>query len=185
VLTTFHRHHGAGDRYRALSDDDLRRLGRRLPAELIAWLAGDGLCAYADQLLWTVDDRDLEAARQAWLPGAPHAAVFARTAFGSLYLWDGAEVRVVLPHSAQVGPVAHSPRRFLEHTLTEPGFVESSLRPAAVQGAQARAGHLAWNEMYGFQPALALGGSGAPDTVRRLPLVAHLVALAQLAAPAT
>lgn len=180
MLTSFHRHHGAGDRYRALSADDLRRLGRRLPGELVAWLAGDGLCAYRDQLLWTVDDRDLAAAREAWLPGV-HAAVFARTAFGSLFLWDGAQVQVVLPHSAQVGALAHDPRRFLEHTLTEPGFVESSLRPAAVHTARAHAGALAWDEMYGYQPALAVGGSGAADTVRRVPLVEQLVALAQLA----
>jgi hypothetical protein len=34
--------------------------------------------------------------------------------------------------------------------------------------------------MFAYEPALALGGSGAPDTVRRVGLVEHLVLLAQI-----
>jgi hypothetical protein len=179
-LDTFRRIHGHGDRYRALGADDARRLASRLPAELVALLVADGLCSYRDQLLWTVDDRDVEAARLAWLPGFPQLTVFARTAFGSLYLWDGGHVQVLLPHVAKVGPVGRSIARFFEHSLTDPGYLESGLHQAAVREARAHAGALGHDEMYGYQPALALGGSGAPDTVRRVRLVEQHILLAQL-----
>lgn len=67
--------------------------------------------------------------------------------------------------------------------LDDPDYVTALfLEPEAKQAA-ASVGPLAWNEMYGYEPALAFGGSGAPETVRRYPLFAHHALLSQLVVP--
>ena len=53
---------------------------------------------------------------------------------------------------------------------------------ASARRAAQVVGPVASNEMYGYEPALALalGGSGKPETVRRLDLFAHHVLLSRL-----
>lgn len=55
-----------------------------------------------------------------------------------------------------------------------------TLHEADVQRAAKDVGPLAWDEMYGYEPALALGGSGKPETVRRFNFFNHHLLLTQL-----
>jgi hypothetical protein len=79
----FHEVHGAGHRYRAVDPDTAERLASRVPAAFVQLIQEDGLCRYRRQLLFTVDDRDLAAARLAWFPGFPQISVIGRTAWSS------------------------------------------------------------------------------------------------------
>lgn len=173
----FLRTHGRGTPYREITDEDAARLRERLPEPLVAFLRAEGLRVYGDGLLFTVDDRDVAAARVAFIPHCTDAAVFARTAFGTLFVWDGAHVHAVMPHSATMAPICGDVTRFFDFVLSDPELMDASLHRSATQRASARVGHLAWDEMYGFERPLALGGSDRLEHVRRLKLVEHLVVL--------
>lgn len=167
-------------RYRELTDEATTRLGARVPADLIDLLRTDGFAFYGPRLFWTVDDADVEAARQAWLPAFPQVSVLACGAFGQLFLWDGATVQVLLPHTAQVGLVAYTVTQLCNEGLTPAWYIEDGLQPASAAAAERAVGPLAPDEMYGYEPALALGGSGDLDTLRRYKLVEHHILLSQL-----
>ncbi|HWN68391.1 MAG TPA: T6SS immunity protein Tdi1 domain-containing protein [Haliangium sp.] len=177
---TFHDRHGPGEKYRDLDEEATQRLAARLPAEVLELLRTDGLCSYGGQLFFTVDDKDFEAARLAWLPGFPQVAVFARNAFGDLFLWDGNTIQVLMPHIGRVGPAAYNITRFFDETLTSPSFIKDNLLRSEVAKAAEHAGRLEWDEMYGYEPTLALGGSGRVDTIRRFKVNEHQVLLSQL-----
>lgn len=176
----FHDCHGPGEKYRDLDEEAAKRLAVRLPAAVLELLRADGLCSYGGRLFFTVDDRDFEAARLAWLPDFPQVTVFARNAFGDLFLWDGNTMQVLLPHIGRVGPAARNIERFFEETLTSSSFIEDQLMRSEVAEATRQAGRLEWDEMYGYEPALALGGSGQVDTIRRFKMNEHHILLSQV-----
>ena len=180
LFEAFHRTHGAPVTYRDASDEAMARLSQRLPAELVELFRADGFAVYGGGLFSTVDDRDVEAARASWLPSFPQISLFGHGAFGELFIWDGGTVQILLPHLARVGFVTGSITGFFEETLTRPTYIEHTLRKEAAANAERLVGPLAWDEMYGYEPAIALGGSGEPDTIRRYKLVEHHILLSQL-----
>jgi hypothetical protein len=180
LFETFHDCHGPGEKYRDLDEEAAKRLAARLPAEVLALFRADGFCKYGGQLFFTVDDKDVEIARLAWLPSFPQVSVFGRSAFGNLYLWDGNTVQILLPHVGLVGFLTHDITRLFEEVLTEPSYIKDCLMRGAVASATKHVGPLAWDEMYGYEPAPALGGSGRADTIRRFKLNEHHILLSQL-----
>lgn len=64
--------------------------------------------------------------------------------------------------------------------LCDKEIAEKILRVSLYQEAVARLGPPARDECYAFEPALALGGPGTADTLRRVAVREHLGILAQL-----
>ena len=67
----------------------------------------------------------------------------------------------------------------LTRSIARDRYVKT-LHQADAQRAAKAVGPLGWDEMYGYEPALALGGSGDPETVRRLNIFNHDLLLSQL-----
>src|SRR5262245_51219994 len=91
AVEVFHGSHRA-TKYRAFAPEDQRRVEGRLPVEMIELLSFDGFASYADQLLWSVDPDDIGDVVAPWLPGSETIVPLFRTAFGSLFLYDGKRV---------------------------------------------------------------------------------------------
>ena len=185
----FRKAYGQGKQYRAFDKAARSRLESTVPAYLLDLWEADGWASYRDGLLWFVDPRDFEPVVHAWkVPEKTPLLAVARTAFGELYLLgtftegDGVSEDSVLalnPHIAEYSFVGPYAEQFLTKSIARDRYVKT-LHQADAQRAAKDVGSLAWDEMYGYEPALALGGSGDPATVRRLNIFNHHLLLSQL-----
>lgn len=169
----------------------------KLPDQLLAYWNEHGWCGYADGLFWTVDPEAYEPALDAWIGDTPFMErdayhLIARSAFGHLYFWGertGNSLTILAPDACALY------RHGAKEPDTDPDFALRSffafLQPKSmdIQGekerlfrpAKERWGRLRSDEMYGFVPALALGGTADAAHVKKVKAVEHLVMLAQLA----
>lgn len=136
-----------------------------------------------------------EPVLDAWIGDTPFMEedsyhVIARSAFVDVYLFGGTHGRklhIIAPDSRMMPPRKST----VEVNLSIRAFFGSRGRDACefsdVNGtglfdrALKKLGPLKHDEMYGFVPALALGGSATLDCLQKVKAVEHLVMLAQLA----
>ena len=177
---------------RAVPLSRMEQYREKLPHQLLAYWAEHGWCGYADGLFWTVDPQEYEPVLEAWIGDTPFMEqdayhVIARSAFGTLYFWGentGNSLQLFAPGAYCV------PRksRVVEQNpdfAVQLFFGGLSRRPMDFEGmftqAKDKLGLLKDDEMYGFVPALAVGGSASIENVQRVKAVEHLVLLAQFA----
>jgi hypothetical protein len=172
----------------------------RLPDRLLTYWTDEGWSGYANGLFWFVNPDDYEDLVDEWLDGtrldevdAFHA--IARTAFGELFLFGESTGRSVkISCSTQAVFVRDLTRKTLQKLdLSLRAFIgmgkdacdlkdESGL--PLFDRALGSLGALAPDEMYGFEPAVVLGGKMLLENLRKVKLDQHLTILRQLAPPA-
>ena len=173
----------------------------KLPDQLLTYWQEEGWCGYANGLFWTVDPDDYEDIVDEWLEDSPLEQldafhVIARTAFGDLYLW-GEKTGASTDVSCSIHVIT-ALSKDLKRKLKDPDFYartffsnkspdhcdlndESGLPLFA--RALKKLGPLAPDEMYGFEPAIVLGGKMQLENLAKLKLDVHLTILRQLAPP--
>ncbi len=167
----------------------IERYRGKLPDQLLAYWQEHGWSGYADGLFWTVNPQAYEPALEAWIGNAPFMEqdglhIIARSAFGGLYVWGeraGYALKLfspgafVLPISPRTGSLEDEMRWFFSFRDREENDFDDLFAPALK-----KLGSLQHDEMYGFVPALALGGTASLDHLQKVKAVEHLVLLAQL-----
>jgi len=164
----------------------------KLPNRWLEYWAKHGWCGFGDGLFWIVNPQDYEPVVQSWLAGTALEAsdtyhLIARSAFGDLYLWGektGACVTIVSVYA--------------RYDIDDPGIADEQMDEEAevfllsqevedndfenmFRRAREKFGALKHDEMYGFVPALMLGGSEKFDNLEKVKAVEHLMILSQLA----
>ncbi len=180
----------------------LRKWENVLPPVLLEYWKDEGWAGYANGLLWTVNPDDFEHIKDAWLQGTPLESfdkfhVIARSAFGNLYLCGertGRSVSIICIHNEilalknRLKPKELSAQNITIQSLfggSEPGdfdYADSSDK-LLFSRALKKYGPLAPDEMYGFEPALVLGGAPTLENLRRLKLDPHLLILRNFDTP--
>lgn len=170
----------------------IERYRGKLPDQLLTYWEEHGWCGYADGLFWTVNPQEYEPALEAWIGDTPFMEqdayhIIARSAFGELYFWGektGNSLEVFAPgsfcipsKSILVGEKMNFGLQVFFGALSRDGNDFEGMFAAAVK----KLGRLKHDEMYGFVPSLALGGSATLDHLQKVKAVEHLVLLAQLA----
>ena len=167
----------------------IERYQGKLPDQLLAYWQEHGWSGYADGLFWTVDPQEYEPVLDAWIGDTPFMEqdalhLIARSAFGGLYIWGertGFALKVsapdafAVPQSPLVASLNREVQMFFGFTERSQNDFEDLFGPALQQ-----LGRLQHDEMYGFVPALALGGPATIDHLQKVKAVEHLVLLAQL-----
>lgn len=176
---------------RQVPSSSIERYRGKLPDRLLSYWEEHGWCGYADGLFWTVDPDKYDPALQAWIgetefmeEDAYH--VIARSAFGELYFWGestGDSLTVFAPGSYCYPSKVRYENDDLDLVLRL--FFSNRNREENDFGdlfssAVKKLGPLAYDEMYGFVPALALGGPANLAHLQKVKAVEHLVFLAQL-----
>ncbi|RTX92814.1 DUF1851 domain-containing protein [Pseudomonas sp. C 49-2] len=174
----------------------------KLPPILLSYWREEGWAVFANGLLWMVNPDDYEDIKDAWLEETPFANidnfhVIARSAFGDLYLCGertGRSVTIVclnneilaLKNKLKPKPLhdqdfsiqsffgSHEPEDFDYKDINGKLLFERALK---------KYGPLEPDEMYGFEPALVMGGSAVLDSLRRLKLDPYLQILRQFDSP--
>lgn len=167
-----------------------------MPSQLLAYWEEHGWCGYAGGLLWTVDPQEYGPVVKAWIGNTAFMQedtfhIIARSAFGKLYFWGeksgGDKLNVIAADSFALARTLQ-PAKDLDQVAR--AFFGAKSRDAVdhkmEQGtlfalALAGLGQLKYDEIYGFVPALALGGAPVLKNLQKVKAVEHLVMLAQLA----
>lgn len=173
----------------------------RLPDQLIAYWKDEGWCSYANGLFWTVNPDDYEDLVDEWLHDSfleqiDEFHVIARSAFGELFLWGqktGGSVTILCATHSIICLSANLQRRmddpdfylrtfFSNKSIDRCDLDDESGQPL-FERALAALGPLEPDEVYGFEPAIVLGGKMRLENLAKLKLDVHLTILRQLAAP--
>ena len=170
----------------------IERYRGKLPDQLLTYWEEHGWCGYADGLFWTVNPQEYEPALEAWIGDTPFMEqdayhLIARSAFGELYFWGektGNSINVFAPgffcipmESQLIGEKMEFGMQVFFSSLSRKGNDFESLFTPALK----KLSRLKHDEMYGFVPALVLGGSATLNHLQKVKAIEHLVLLAQLA----
>jgi hypothetical protein len=176
---------------RDASESQVSRYRGRLPDQLLHYWQEHGWCGYAEGLFWTVDPQEYEPALEAWLGGTAFMEqdayhLIARSAFGDLYFWGersghsltlSAPGAIAAPRESRLTgeKTPLGVRTFFSGMTRQDNDFNDLFAPTLK-----KLGPLKHDQMYGFVPALALGGAATLDHLQKVKAVEHLVLLAQL-----
>lgn len=183
---------------RDVPPEKIEKFRGKLPNKLLEYWQTYGWCGYADGLFWTVDPDEWEPILSAWIGSTPFVKrdtyyVIARSAFGKLVFWgtnSGQSLKIVAPYGWAFP--AFDPEAFAEDgpDLSIQLFFSATSREAydfddlndmpLFEQALKELGPLDHDTMYGFVPALSLGGSASVDQLQKLDAHVHLMMLSQL-----
>lgn len=163
----------------------------QLPSLLISHWENYGWSGYGDGIFWTVNPSEYATLIAIWLEhsGIEQACAFhviARSAFGDLYLWQektGSRLTICAAYARYLYSKATSQTR--DSDVSVESFFASK-KPENIdfeglfQGALKALGPLQPDEMYGFVPALALGGPADLKHLQKVKTIEHLTFLSQL-----
>jgi hypothetical protein len=169
---------GEGESYRPANS---ATLSAALPEAMRVIVAKRGFCSYREQAFWLCDPDEWRDAASPWFPDRPSVDVLGRSAFGELLVRDGDMFRYARVHQSVVLTLGGDADRLFAKTLTDPEFSLNADTPAAVKRARTAAGPLNPDEIYGYVPALALGGDTRSARIERVKAREHLAILAHLA----
>jgi len=189
---------GPADHTQLVPAEKIHRFRGKLPDQLLKYWEMYGWSGYGSGRLWVVDPDVYEPVMRAWLANTPFLEqdlfyVIARGAFGRLFLWgtrSGPSIEInspwgtIFPRDNSVairaGRADTILRYFFSKFTKERLDQQDSLRRPLFERAVKALGPLLPNEMYGFEPALVLGGKADLKNLNRVDAVQHLTILAQL-----
>ncbi|WP_268800130.1 GAD-like domain-containing protein [Pseudomonas huanghezhanensis] len=169
----------------------LERYRGKLPNQLLEYWAEHGWCGYGNGIFWLVNPQEYEGVVASWIEGTKLEErdtyhLIARGAFGDLYLWGektGFSLKITSVFSRCVihdfeitsEEMDRELQGFIVSRNVDSNDVEDLFNPT-----RRKLGTLRHDEMYGFVPALMLGGEPTLDQVEKVKAVEHLILLSQL-----
>ena len=170
----------------------IERYRGKLPNQLLGYWAEHGWCGYGDGIFWIVNPQEFEGVVASWLEGTEFEAfdtyhLIARSAFGDLYLWGektGFSIKITSVLSRVVIKKFDITNEEMDRELQSfvlSRNVDSNDYGDLFKPAKKKLGTLRHDEMYGFVPALMLGGPDTLDHLEKVKAVEHLTFLSQIA----
>ncbi len=156
------------------------KMFEKLPDLLADFLIAHGEALWGGGLLVSLSPDNWDEILEEWLDEPGKASVFMRTAFGRLFFWQEGEIWYLNPHSGKVGKVIKDPQAFLDKFCLDANIREKAFMEPLFKKSVKKLGAPEPDEMYGFVPALALGGAPELRYVKRVPVREHLSLLAGL-----
>jgi hypothetical protein len=169
----------------------IERYRGKLPNQLLEYWAEHGWCGYGEGIFWIVNPQEYEGVVASWIGGTKFEErdayhLIARSAFGDLYLWGektGASLKItsvlsrcdVDDFEITSDELDRELQNFLLSTEVEYNDFGDLFQPA-----KKKLGTLRHDEMYGFVPALMLGGPDTLDHLEKVKAVEHLILLSQI-----
>lgn len=177
---TFIARYGEPSAAHAPDDAELTDAARHLPDELIQFFRDHGVGQYENGLFRTVTPMRAKPLAEAW--GEPHASdsIFLVDAFGSFVYRDGQDNHFVNVWSNTRIELFPDVTDVFDTQLCDPGFLKNIMLRPDFRAAVKRLGPPAEDECFGFFPAIALGGDGSVESLRKVKVREHLALLAQL-----
>jgi hypothetical protein len=183
---------------RDVPPEKIEKFRGKLPDKLLEYWQVYGWCGYAKGLLWTVDPDEWDDTLEDWIGDTPFMEkdayyVIARSAFGGLVFWGthtGQSLQVTTPYGwvypsfdpeafARRGPDKELQLFFSSASRSAFDLNDPEEKPL-FERALEKLGPLDHDTLYGFVPALALGGEPRLERLQKLDAHVHLNILSQL-----
>jgi hypothetical protein len=180
----FAKKYGAGVPYATVSQDVLQLYQGLLPEPLLKEWAAVGWCSYEKGFLWLVNPTEFTDVLKDWFEPSDQALVFARTAFGDLFMWRNNEIQYLHTQYARTQSLSDDIEIFFDYfdfSICDHDYFDGALEQKLFPKALEKFGQLEPSECYGFEPVLALGGSGTLETNKKVALREYLSFLSQVA----
>lgn len=171
----------------------------RLPNKLLEYWQEYGFCGFLNGLFWIVNPREYEYLLGEWIEGTTLVQndtyyVIARDAFGCLYLWGEKtgykfEIDCLMGwiiekkgNSKEItkGKADHALQMFFSVTSVEDVDSNDEHGNPLFERAIKKFGPLGPDEIFGFEPALVVGGKALLKNLVKVNLHVHLSILLQL-----
>jgi hypothetical protein len=180
------------------TETQIEKFADLLPKKLLEYWQEYGWGGFHNGLFWLTDPEEYFPVVEEWLdetniPDKENYLVIARSAFGRIFLWNkktGQNVTIIPLDSLIItsppdedvaaGDDTDSLQAFLGEAEPETLDMEDVKEKKLFEKALRKLGPVAADEMYGFEPALAIGGLPVLDNMVKVKIVPHLILLAQL-----
>ena len=164
----------------------------KLPNQLLEYWAEHGWCGYGGGIFWIVTPQEYEGVVASWIEGTKlkekdNYHLIARSAFGDLYLWGektGSSLQITSVLSRFIFDNYEITNEQMDRELQDfllSMDVDTNDYGDLFKLAKKKLGTLRHNEMYGFVPALMLGGPDTLDHLEKVKAVEHLTLLSHIA----
>lgn len=180
------------------TQSDIEKFSNLLPNKLLDYWNAYGWGGFHNGLFWIVNPDEFSPVVEAWLNGTDiknkdgYLAI-ARTAFGRTFLWNkktGQNI-TINPHQSLIitsppdeyvanGNDTKSLQAFFSSTKPDSLDIDDTKDKKIFKRALKKLGPVASDEMYGFEPALSIGGLPSLENLVIVKIVPHLVLLEQL-----
>ena len=183
--------------------ETLRFFEHKLPARLLEYWQEYGFCGWGQGIFWTVNPLDYTDILKEWLSGTPFEQrvidgkdkyyVIGRGAFGKLIVWgetSGQSIDInvnfgmIFPtdDTENLKQLGHERCIDLFYATNSKDYMEEQdlNEKPLFERALEKLGPLDADEMYGFVPALALGGAPKLENLQKVKVIEHLTFLADL-----
>lgn len=183
---------------RQVPQSKLEHYRGKVPDRLLEYWRAYGFAGYGKGIFWITDPDEYAEALNAWLYGTEfygkdHYYVIGRSAFGNLTLWGTKTGRSLTINCAWAMIFPTDKSRWMREGKAD-SLISTWLSGMSVDypneaddkgiplfdRAVKLLGPLNYDEMYGFVPALALGGSCRLEHLQKVNAAEHLLFLAQL-----
>jgi len=171
-----------------------------LPEKLIEYWKEEGWCSFQDGLFWTVNPEDYIDLVEFWIESTlfknrDNYHAIARTAFGKLYLWGEKTnhyITLSTYHHALIASEENLTvnddanlelQMFFLNSEAADFDYETESGDFLFAKAKDKLGKLSRTEIYGFEPALILGGEEKVGNLRKVEMIPHLVMLRNFQGP--
>ncbi|HYC85902.1 MAG TPA: T6SS immunity protein Tdi1 domain-containing protein [Chryseosolibacter sp.] len=160
----------------------LEQYKNQVPQEIIElWRIG-GIGSYLDDFLWVVNPKVFEPIlAEIYMPFEQPCIVFARDAFGDLFVWEKQWFVFVNVRHGYSHVVGRKAGFFFNNIMTEWEFFSHRIKANNYHEVKDRLGPVKADECYGYVPLLAGGGEEKIENIRVVPLREHIGATAKLA----
>jgi len=177
--------------YQRVSASSIDQYKNKLPYQLLDFWSEHGWCSFGNGVFWLTNPQDYDDVVNAWLENTKFATndnyhIIARSAFGDLYFWgekSGASLKISSILSRYTTRTSIHTGEQLSKGF--PAFLlsisfDSNNYGDLFEPALQNLGPLAPDEMYGFVPAVMLGGSNTVDHLAKLKAPEHLILLSKI-----
>lgn len=163
------------------TSDELVKYSPLLPAELIQFWEQYGFGTFMDGYLKIVNPAQFQGIlHEYYLPFMEPATVFGVTAFGDLLVWEREWVKQVNLRRGKGENQGSRITSFFNTILAKWDNAGPELDAEQFRPALERLGECAFDECYGYFPALALGGSEKVENLQKVKLREHISMLSQM-----
>jgi predicted DNA-binding WGR domain protein len=188
-LKAFYEFNGKGVKYQDIPNEVIEKYSKMLPEFLIKIWQDEGLSSFNDGFVWFVNPDEYSGILSLFVPESENLHVIMRTAFGGLFFMkehENEHPELVRKYS-YFCPIYRKGIEMsdqLEDTLNGWLTTEELLAPYMFSNlyswARKRLPIPAYDECYGFVPAIAMGGDMEPDNIQIVKQKEHLSFLAQI-----
>ena len=185
---------GKPEKQESCTVETLKKFKNKLPDRLLEYWQEYGFCGFKSGLFWIVNPDDYEDILDEWLertdiPDNDVYHVFARSAFGDLFIWGeetGYKYKIITASGWVIekkGKVKKDHNNAIEYFF---GFLDTKSHDFKDEAGNVlfescikKLGELEADEMFGFEPSLIIGGETIFENINKVNIFVHLSILAQ------